>query len=186
MKRLFILAGANGSGKSTIAKVLLPSEKIDYVNPDDIARELNPQNFTSVKIAAGREALRRIDDLIIRNRSFAIESTLSGLAYVKTIERVKRAGYTTILAYVYVDSADVCIARIIARVKNGGHPVPDVDVRRRYVRSKRNFLDVYASLVDHWMLYYNGGSDLSLVAHGNGGVNVLSQERFSAFKENLC
>lgn len=157
MKRLFILAGANGSGKSTIAKVLLPSEKIDYVNPDDIARELNPQNFTSVKIAAGREALRRIDDLIIRNKSFAIESTLSGLAYVKTIERVKRAGYTTI-----------------------------VDVRRRYVRSKRNFLDVYASLVDHWMLYYNGGSDLSLVAHGNGSVNVLSQERFSAFKEDLC
>ena len=91
-----------------------------------------------------------------------------------------------VLAYVYVDSSDVCIARIAARVKNGGHPVPDADVRRRYTRSKRNFLDVYAPRVDHWMLYYNGGADLTLVAHGNGEVIVLSQERFDAFKEDVC
>ena len=186
MKRVFILAGANGSGKSTIATVLLPAVGIAYVNPDDIARELNPSDFTSVKIAAGREALRRIDELMALGESFALETTLSGLSYVKTFKRAKQLGYETILAYVYVDSSDVCIARIAARVKNGGHPVPDADVRRRYTRSKRNFLDVYAPRVDHWMLYYNGGADLTLVAHGNGEVIVLSQERFDAFKEDVC
>lgn len=186
MRRLFILAGANGSGKSTIARALLPSEGIAYVNPDDIARELNPRDLTSARVSAGREALHRIDDLLTRGESFAIESTLSGLAYVKKLEQARQMGYETVLAYVYVDSADVCIARIAARVKCGGHPVPDVDVRRRYARSKRNFLDVYAPMADHWMLYYNGGSDLTLVAHGNGKVTVLSHERFAAFKEELC
>ena len=132
MKRLFMLAGANGSGKSTIAKVLLPSEGIGYVNPDDIARELNPQDLTAVRVSAGREALHRIDDLMTRGESFAIESTLSGLAYVRKLEQARRMGYETILAYVYVDSAEVCIARIAARVRSGGHPVPNADVRRRY------------------------------------------------------
>ena len=186
MKKVFILAGANGSGKSTIAKVLLPTVGIAYVNPDDIARELNPSDLTSVKITAGREALRRIDEMMARGESFALETTLSGLSYVKTFSQAQQLGYETVLAYVYVDSPDVCIARIAARVKNGGHPVPGADIRRRYARSKRNFLDVYASQVDHWMLYYNGGADLTLVAHGNGKVVVLSQERFDAFKEDIC
>lgn len=93
MKKVFILAGANGSGKSTIAKVLLPTVGIAYVNPDDIARELNPSDFTSVKIAAGREALWRIDELMERGESFALETTLSGLAYVKTFKRARKLGY---------------------------------------------------------------------------------------------
>ena len=183
---MFILAGANGSGKSTIAKVLLPTVGIVYVNPDDIARELNPSDFDAVKIAAGRETLRRIDELMARGASFAIETTLSGLSYVKMIKRARQSGYEIILAYVYVDSSDVCIARIASRVKNGGHSVPDADVRRRYARSKRNFLCVYAPLADHWTLYYNGGSDITLVAHGNGCLSVLSQERFDAFKGDVC
>ena len=134
MKRLYILAGANGSGKSTISKVLLPSEGIVYVNPDDIAV----------------------------------------------------AGYETVIAYVFVDSPEVCIARIAARVKNGGHYVPDEDVRRRYQRSKENFIHLYAPLVDHWMLYYNGGTDGILVAHGNGEINVVLKERYEAFMEGIC
>ncbi len=57
-KKLYILAGANGSGKSTIAKTLLPSEDIVYINPDDIARELNPSDPVAVRILAGRTSMR--------------------------------------------------------------------------------------------------------------------------------
>ena len=64
--------------------------------------------------------------------------------------------------------------------------VPDEDVRRRYARSKENFLNVYSKLPDHWMLYYNGGVDFMLVAHGNGAVNVVAQERYEAFVEDVC
>ena len=186
MKRLYILAGANGSGKSTISKVLLPTERIAYVNPDDIAKGLNPSDPAAARIEAGKEALCRIDDLLERGESFAIESTLSGNMHVKVLERAKSLGYETTIAYVFVDSPEVCIARIVARVRNGGHFVPDEDVRRRYVRSKENFLNVYSALPDHWMLYYNGGTDFVLVAHGNGAINVVDQERYNSFLEGIC
>ena len=102
------------------------------------------------------------------------------------IERAKALGYTTTIAYTFVDSAEVCIERIAVRVKNGGHDIPPEDVIRRYGRSKENFVSVYAPIVDHWMLYYNGGDDFVLVAHGNGAVNVVARERYDKFMEGLC
>ena len=186
MKRLYILAGANGSGKSTISKVLLPAEHLVYVNPDDIAKELSPDDPTSARIDAGRETLHRIDELLTKGDSFAIESTLSGNTYVKVLERAKVLGYRTTIAYVFVDSAEVCIERIRVRVQNGGHAVPAEDVRRRYIRSKDNFVSVYAQLADRWLLYYNGGSEIALVAHGNGLSNIILRERYEAFMEDIC
>lgn len=186
MKRLYILAGANGSGKSTISKVLLPSEGIVYINPDDIARELNPNDPPSAKISAGRETLRRIDESLDKGVSFAIESTLSGAGYVAMVNRARRLGYDVTIAYVYVDSPEFCLERIRVRVLNGGHNVPADDVRRRYDRSKSNFVSLYAPLANHWMLYYNGGNDLLLVAHGNGTTRVVAQDRYDLFMEGLC
>lgn len=186
IKKFYILAGANGSGKSTISKVLLPAEGLVYVNPDDIARELNPDNPLAVRIEAGREALHRIDSLIENGESFAIESTLSGNAYVKVIERVKTLGYTVVIAYIFVDSPEVCIRRIEERVRNGGHFVPAEDVKRRYARSKKNFINLYRDMSDYWLLFYNGGSDITLVAHGNGGVEVLSEGLYRKFMEGVC
>lgn len=186
VKQIYILAGANGSGKSTVARVLLPNENMAFVNPDDIARELAPDDFQRVRIKAGREALRRIGEFVSSGVSFALETTLSGSTYVNMIKRARALGYVVTLAYVYVDSPDVCIERIRARVENGGHFIPDEDVRRRYGRSKANFVNVYAPLADFWILYYNGGSDIVMVAHGNGEMTVISKERHDAFMEDVC
>lgn len=186
MKRLFILAGANGSGKSTISKVLLPTEGIVYINPDDIAKELNSINPLASRIQAGKETLRRIHALLDEGQSFAIETTLSGAGYVDIIKEAKECGYDITLAYVYVDTAEFCVERIKARVMNGGHDVPEADVRRRYGRSKANFVSVYAPLVDHWMLYYNGGNELLLVAHRNGQREVVAEDKYEAFMEGVC
>ena len=186
MKRFYILAGANGSGKSTMSKVLLPAEGIVYVNPDDIAKELNADEPAAAKIEAGKVTLQRIASLIEEGDSFAIESTLSGSAYVKTIERAKSYGYTVVIAYIFVDSPEVCVNRIEARVRNGGHSVPAEDVMRRYSRSKDNFVNLYRNLADRWLLYYNGGTDFSLVAYGNGETNIILKERYEAFMEGIC
>ena len=185
-KRLYIIAGANGSGKSTLASAFLPVDGVGYVNPDDIARELCPSNIDAVKVEAGRQALKKAREYLDNGESFAIESTLSGVGYVRLIERARVLGYETTIAYIFVDSPEVCIARIAARVKRGGHFVPDVDVRRRYMRSKLNFANIYRMISDHWMLYYNGGSDISLVAHGNGSLNIICEERYAAFMEEVC
>ena len=182
MKSLYILAGANGSGKSTVAKVLLPEDGIEYINPDDIAKEINPADLSAVRIQAGKEALKRVADLLERGESFAIESTLSGVAYVKLLERAKQLGYETAIAYVFVDSPEVCIARIATRVRTGGHFVPDEDVRRRYLRSKENFFKTYRKLVDHWTLFCNSGTSLVLVADE---VGVYDRQLLNQFTEGL-
>lgn len=185
--RLYILAGANGSGKSTISKVFLPTEGLVYINPDDIARELNPHCPEAAKIEAGKATLRRVAEAIERGESFAIESTLSGSAYVKLIGQAKARGYETSIIYTFVDSPEVCIARIAARVKRGGHYIPDEDVRRRYGRSKRNFWHLYAPIVDYWTLLYNGDTQVTMVARKNNGYGtaVFSETLFKLFQEGL-
>lgn len=92
MKTLYILAGANGSGKSTIAKELLPEENIVYVNADDIAKELCPENMQSVRIQAGKEVRARIDKLLAEGKSFALESTLSGMDISRPLKKPKKQG----------------------------------------------------------------------------------------------
>ena len=185
--RLYILAGANGSGKSTISKVFLPAEGVVYINPDDIARGICERCPESASIAAGRETLRRIDELMKKGSSFALESTLSGVAYVKTLRRAEDLGYATSIIYTFVDSPEICIARIKARVKKGGHFVPDADVRRRYARSKRNFFELYAPIVDYWTLLYNGDSQVVMVARKDNGFGtaVFSDKLLKLFKEGL-
>ncbi len=187
MKTLFILAGANGSGKSTIAKELLPEENIVYVNADDIAKELCPENMQSVRIQAGKELHARIDKLFGEGKSFALESTLSGVGHIKTIETAHKLGYSVIIVYTFVDNADVCLTRIQARVKDGGHPVPQEDVIRRFARSKQYFWNTYTALADHWLLYYNGGDDIVLVAQQDKGkqVEILAENLYTVFERDL-
>jgi len=169
-----------------MAKVLLPSESMVYVNPDDIAAKLTPDNVEASKISAGKAALEMVAELLKRGESFAVESTLSGMAYAKLLKKAKTLGYEITTAYVYVDSPTVCIKRIAVRVKAGGHYIPDNDVERRYFRGKRNFVEVYRHLSDHWLLCYNGGTDLQLVAHGNGQTSVLDDVRYEKFMERTC
>ena len=187
MKTLFILAGANGSGKSTIAKELLPEENIVYVNADDIAKELCPENMQSVRIQAGKELHARIDKLFGEGKSFDLESTLSGVGHIKTIETAHKLGYKVIILYTFVDGPDSCIVRIQTRVKNGGHPVPEEDVIRRFGRSKQNFWNTYKDLADHWVLYYNGGDDVVLVAQQDKGkqVEILAENLYTVFERDL-
>ena len=187
MKTLYILAGANGSGKSTIAKELLPEENIVYVNADDIALQLCPENMQSVRIKAGKEFHSRISKLFNEQKSFAMESTLSGIGHIKTIETAHKLGYKVIIIYTFVDDPDACIVRIQTRVKNGGHPVPDEDVIRRYSRSKQHFWNKYKNLADHWVLYYNGGDDIISVAEQDKGkdIAIFAETLYNLFKRDL-
>ena len=187
MKTLYILAGANGSGKSTIAKELLPEEKIVYVNADDIARELCPTDMQSVRIQAGKELHARMGKLFSEGKSFALESTLSGIGHIKTIKKAHQLGYKVIIVYTFVDSPNDCIGRIQMRVKNGGHPVPAEDVIRRFTRSKQNFWHTYKELADAWVLYYNGGDDIISVAEQDRGkaIVIFAENLYTIFTRNL-
>ena len=91
------------------------------------------------------------------------------------------------IVYTFVDSPADCLARIQSRVQNGGHPVPDEDVIQRFYRSKYNFLNKYAPLADHWVLYYNGGTEISLIVakKGNDEVEIVLGNLYTTFKRDL-
>lgn len=186
-KTFYVLAGANGSGKSTIAKELLQEHKLEYINADDIAKELNPVNISKVKISAGKETKRRIENCFKEKLSLAVETTLSGNNYVNTFKIAKDLGYRIILLYTFVDNSKTCIERIKVRIKNGGHPVPDEDVIRRYKRSISNFWNKYKSLADDWLLYYNGNENYLFVAQKGKGkeVEIINENLYTLFRKNL-
>jgi predicted kinase len=111
-KSLYLIAGANGSGKSTLASELLPEEKLEFLNADDIAKEICPDNIESVRISAGKEVYKRLNTFFENGTSFAIETTLSGGNHVKTIKRAKELNYEVTLIYSFVDNPVMCIKRI--------------------------------------------------------------------------
>ena len=181
-KILYIIAGANGSGKSTLASELLPSENLDFLNADEVAKEICPQNIESVKIKAGKIVLKKLEKLLNSQKSFAIETTLAGKNHIKTIQKAKKLGYYVVLIYSYLDSPILCENRIKIRVLNGGHNIPKDDIIRRFYRSKENFWDVYKKLVDEWTLFYNGTSEYILVAQsGDNKIEIYNENLYNEF-----
>jgi predicted ABC-type ATPase len=150
-----IIAGPNGAGKSTLAPRLLVGafEVSTFVNADVIAQGLAGFDPGSAAIQAGRIMLARLDELRRARADFAFETTLSGLAHRRLIERLREEGYATHLFYLWVPSAEFSVDRVESRVRLGGHAVPSDDVRRRYQRSIENFREVYRWIVKDWFIY---------------------------------
>ncbi len=150
-----IIAGPNGAGKTTFAREFLPREGgiIDFVNADLIAAGLAPLRPSMAALNAGRVFLSELDRLANAHVDFSFESTLSGRTYVERIKRWKSAGYRIEIVYLRLASPVIALKRIAARVREGGHDVAAADVRRRFIRSWRNFEDVYRPLCDDWWLY---------------------------------
>jgi predicted ABC-type ATPase len=113
---------------------------LQIVNPDVIARELNPTDPTRgrVRLQAGREAIHRQEALLHQGTDFSIETTLSGNRELELLQRAREAGYKVTLVYVGVNSKDVLVGRITQRVREGGHDVPTNDIDRRHTRSMAN------------------------------------------------
>jgi len=150
-----IIAGPNGAGKTTFATEFLPREAgiLHFVNADLIAAGLSPLKPSNATLTAGRVFLSELDRMATTRRSFAFESTLSGLAYLERVKHWKSDGYRIELVYLRLGTPEIALKRIASRVKEGGHGVPAADVRRRFVRSWRNFENVYRPLSDAWWLY---------------------------------
>lgn len=185
-KIFYIVAGANGSGKTTLSTELLPTDNLVFLNADEIAKSINPNNIESVKITAGKEVLKQLQTILESGKSFAMETTLSGTFHLKIIEKARQAGYKIVLIYAFLDNPELCINRIKVRVKMGGHNIPDEDVRRRYVRSKNNFWNMYKDKVDEWGLYYNGEVTYTKVAQGvNGHIDILNEDLYNNFKKDI-
>jgi predicted ABC-type ATPase len=165
---LWIVAGANGVGKTTFAKARIAavSGSTSFVNLDLIAQGLSPLAPDREQMRAARVALDMMHDLIARGATFAIETTLAGRGHKGLIARAHAAGFAVHLMYFFVSTPEEALRRIARRVAEGGHDVPERDARRRYGRSVGNFGE-YAALCDLWRIYDTDGPEPRLRAEGS-------------------
>jgi predicted ABC-type ATPase len=167
-KKILIIAGPNGAGKTTFAREFLPNEAgcPVFVNADLIAAGLSPFEPEKASIRAGRLMLEELDRHAAAGTSFAFETTLSGLIYARRIPRWQAAGYHVELIFLGLPSIEVAMARVAARVQQGGHDIPVDVIRRRFQSGSANFENVYKKLVDAWLLYDNSGHCPQLIDQG--------------------
>ncbi len=189
LKNVMIIAGPNGSGKTTFASEFLhDSENFEYLSADAIAERLvsTPKAFNKVKIQAGRQFFDEIYRLIQTEKDFVVEVTLAGRGFQKIISQLRRAGYTVTIIFLFLKSPETCIARVRNRVRAGGHDVPTEDIVRRFYRSKYNFWHIYKNQVDRWYLFYNSGEHFQEAASGKGNrFTVANEVFFDLFMENI-
>jgi len=156
-KNAYIIAGPNGSGKTTFAREFLPdyAKCPHFVNFDLIAQGLSPFSPQIAAMKAGRLVIEQLHDLLNGSSDFAFETTLSGKTYINFIKEARRRGYQVHLFFMWIPSEKLALQRIKGRVAEGGHDVPAEDVRRRFARSILNFFQLYRPLLDSWMLFDN-------------------------------
>lgn len=167
-KRVIIIAGPNGAGKTTFARAFLPREAhlLRFINADLIAAGLAPFAPETAAIKAGRLMLEEIEEATRRGESFAFETTLAGLGYLRQIERWKAEGYRVSLYFLTLPDAQTAVARVAERVRQGGHDVPEPIIRRRYAAGWRNFQQHYRAAVDDWSVHDNSGNALVAIDWG--------------------
>jgi predicted ABC-type ATPase len=181
MPEIYIIAGCNGAGKTTAAYTLLPEvfKTIEFVNADEIARGLSPFNVEGVAFQAGRIMLERIDQLIKEQKSFAFETTLAGLSYLKLIKDAKAVGYEIIFFFVYLNNVELAKNRVAIRVSKGGHDISADVIERRYFKGIRN-LKKYAAISNDWYIYDNSRKTYELIAKSiSGQTEILNFELVS-------
>ena len=167
-KKIIIVAGPNGAGKTTFARSFLPAEASlpRFINADQIAAGLAAFAPETAAIRAGRLMLEEITLCASRGDSFAIETTLSGLSYVRQIVRWRAQGYNVSLYFLSLPEVETAIARVASRVRQGGHDVPETVIRRRFVSGLKNFQLYYKSAVDDWAVYDNSGAEPVMIEWG--------------------
>ncbi len=175
MQNVYIIAGPNGSGKTTFATLFLPQyvKCTNFVNADLIAAGLSPFEPQLAAIKAGKLVLQQIDEYARQKVSFAFETTLSGKTYASHIQKLKKLGFKIHIFFLWVPSPDLAISRIEGRVLEGGHHVPAEDVIRRFKRSISNFFELYKPLLDSWMIFDNSETTPLLIAENNESNEII-------------
>jgi predicted ABC-type ATPase len=165
---VIVLAGINGAGKTTASREVLAEAfgVLTFVNADVIAQGLSGFDPGASALEAGRIMLARLHSLAEERADFAFETTLAARSYAGWLDTLRQSGYGIHLFYYWLSSAELAVARVAARVRAGGHQVPEATIRQRYRRSVRNLFEIYLPVVSDWKVYDNSHERPQLIAHG--------------------
>lgn len=171
MKEYIIIAGINGTGKSSMRGLMEGmGQNLGYIiDADEIAKDCG---FNPIK--AGKMAVSKIEFCLENNLTFTQETTLSGVRTVRTVRRARQQGYNIIMYYVGLNTVEESLERIKNRVRKGGHDIPEADVLRRYGKRTESLRSIIplcdkilffdntngfikaAEITNHKFLYTNG------------------------------
>ena len=186
MPRLYIISGCNGAGKTTASYSLLPEmlECSEFVNSDEFAKSLSPFDPSLASIQASRYMLMKIRYLLKKEKDFAIETTLATRTLLKIVKNAQAAGYTVTLLYFWLNSPELAVERVRARVEAGGHNIPEETIRRRYQVGVDYFFHIYAPISERWILADNSQIPFRVIAEGSKDdvINVRDKEIFAKIK----
>ena len=168
MARMYIIAGCNGAGKTTATYTMLPDmlNVDEYVNADEIAERLCPENPAKEALRAGRLMMERVKELIDKNEDFGIETTLATRSFAKTIVEAQRKGYMVIVVFFWLRSPELAIKRVAMRVAAGGHDIERETIVRRYAQGLENLRNIYIPVCNYWLIIDNSDAKRLKVAEG--------------------
>lgn len=170
---LFVFAGNNGSGKSTMRSII--GEKIGIetsIDPDSLTRKYRRFNAKNPEFQAGKEAINLINKYIVERKSFAMETTLSGKIATKQIKNAKNKGFEIIMFFFALNDINLNIERVRQRVMSGGHNIPKEDIIRREKRVKRNLLNIICFL-DQLIVLDNSKNQARMVINYKHNANCF-------------
>lgn len=183
-RQLIIVGGPNGAGKTTFALEDLARRGGVYLGADAIAAELSPGDPAAAAIEAARLFIERFDQLVQTEQRLIVESTLAGKSLARMISTAASLGFQVEMNFMFIDSADLSLNRVRQRVLNGGHDVPETDIRQRFARTLANFWTIYCLLADDWFVFYNGGDGAVNIASGSGdSLTVYREAEFARFQQ---
>jgi predicted ABC-type ATPase len=159
--RIYVLAGTNGAGKSSVVGAMLRETGADYFNPDEAAlriRSVDPGlTDTEANSAAWHQGRRLLERAIASGLDFAFESTLGATTIPTLLAEAASRGIEVRVWYVGLLSPELHIARVRARVSKGGHDIPQSDIRRRWEASRLNVIRLLPKLTE--LRVYDNSTD---------------------------
>ncbi len=143
---IYVIAGVNGAGKSSVAGQAFRQSGADYYNPDEAARRFLAANRALTQVeansAAWHEGVRLLRRAIDERLDFAFETTLGADTIPRLLRQAANSGVEIYVWYVGLESPELHIARVKSRVTRGGHDISETDIRRRYEHSRLNLIDL--------------------------------------------
>lgn len=150
--RLFVLAGTNGAGKSSIGGATIRARGGHYFNPDEAAARIRQEqphlSTTQANSAAWHEGKRLLQHAVATGQDYNFETTLGGRSFSTLLKEAASAGFEVRIWYVGLASPEHHLARVKARVKKGGHDIPEADIRRRFDQSRLQLIDLLPHLAE--------------------------------------
>ena len=188
---LIVIAGPNGSGKTTITSEVLESEWMEdavYINPDIVAQEKygdwnSPEAVRESAIFC--EQCR--EQCLAERKSLIFETVLSAPDKIDFIRRAKKAGYFVRIFFISTVNPTINAARIARRVMKGGHDVPIPKIISRYIKSIANCAEI-ATEVDRLYVYDNSQENekaMPLFRLKNGTIGKKYVESIPEWADNI-